>query len=202
MKTRFLLWGLAGASLAAGVALAQDDGGLPWVQIDLGGGFAIDIPAILADRTKPGPGAPADVMMAFGVSAGDPGTLTCQLKRLPYSAAMPRETLAASLAKGDMGDFCKVQGDSISNWQTGEVVPGQTDGAPSAVCLSAFTDQSQQAQGRVMTVEAVAGKKNAYQLICLNAFDDQAGAVTAYATRWSEIITRMQTSLRLAADEK
>jgi hypothetical protein len=195
-------WGIAAALLLGGAALAQEDDGLPWVQMDLGGGFAIDIPAILADRAKPADDAPKDVMMAFGLSAGDPGTLSCQLKRVPYSADMPRETLAASLGKGDMGDFCKVQRDGISNLQTGQVVPGQTDGVPSAGCLSAFTDQNQEARGRVLTMDVVAGKKNSYQLICLNAFDDQEGAVTAYATRWSAIITRMQKSLRLAADEK
>ena len=50
--------------------------------------------------------------------------------------------------------------------------------------------------------EVVAAKKNYYQLTCINAFDDQDGAVAAYATRWSPIITRMQKSLQLPAEEK
>ena len=92
--------------LLAGAALAQDE--IPWVQIDLGGGFAMDIPAMVAARALPGEGAPKDVMMRFGVSAGDPGTLNCQLQRAPYSTDLPREVLASSLAKGDMGDFCRI----------------------------------------------------------------------------------------------
>ncbi len=115
---------------------------------------------------------------------------------------MPRETLAASLAKGDMGDFCKVQRPGVSDWQGSEAVAGQTDGRPSATCLSAYSDANQEAAGRVLTMAVVAGKKNFYQLVCINAYDDKDGAVTAYASRWSPIVTRLQKSFHLAAEEK
>lgn len=186
--------------LLAGAALAQDE--IPWVQIDLGGGFAMDVPAMVAGRVMPGPDAPKDVMMGFAVSAGDPGTLSCQLQRVTYSADLPRETLASSLAKGDMGDFCKINQPGVSNQQRGTPIAGQTDGLPSATCLTAHTEAGQEAAGRVLTMHVVAGKKNFYQLVCINAFDDQDGAVTAYASRWSPLITRMQQSFQLAADEK
>lgn len=187
-------------ALLATAALAQDD--IAWVQVDLGGGVTMDIPAIAAARAKPPPDAPKEVLMAFNVSADDPGTLSCQLQRSPYSADLPQQTLAASLAKGDMGDFCKVSRPGISNQQGGNPIAGKTDGQPSATCLTAYTDSSQQAQGRVLTMDVVAGKKNFYGLICVNAFDDQDGAVTAYASRWNPLITRMQQSLHLGPDEK
>jgi hypothetical protein len=189
----------AGAALLAGAAWAQE---IPWVQIDLGGGFAMDIPAMLAARVLPGEGEPKDVMMRFGVSAGDPGTLNCQLQRAPYSADLTRQTLASSLAKGDMGDFCKISRPGVSNQQSGSPIAGLTDGMPSATCLTAYTQANEEAAGRVLTMHVVAGKKNFYELVCINAFDDQDGAVTAYASRWSPLITRMQQSFQLAAEEK
>ena len=191
---------IATAVFLATAVRAQDE--IPWVQIDLGGGFAIDIPAILADHIKPDPDAPKDVMMAFSVSAGDPGTLSCQLQRSPYTVDVPQQTLAASLSKGDMGDFCKVSRPGVSNQQGGDPVAGETEGLPSANCLTAYTEAGQQAAGRVLTMDVVAGKKNFYALMCINAFDDQDGAVTAYASRWSPIISRMQRSFHLPAEEK
>jgi len=95
-----------------------------------------------------------------------------------------------------------VERPGVSDFQQSNAIAAKSDGLPSATCLSAFTDSSQQAKGRVLTVEAVAGKKNFYQLICINAFDDKDGAVAAYALRWTPIVTRAQKSLHLGADEK
>jgi hypothetical protein len=51
-------------------------------------------------------------------------------------------------------------------------------------------------------MKVVAGKKNIYQLLCISQFDDKDGAVTAYATRWSAVVTHVQESLHLPEDEK
>jgi hypothetical protein len=193
---------LAGAAIFSSIAFAQKNNDIPWAMVELDGGALIDVPAMVAGQAKPGKGAPKDVMMFFNLSAGAPGTLSCELKRDPYGKDTPRETLAAGLAKGGAGEFCKVNRSGISNWQLGSATAAKPGGLPGGTCLSAFTDASQQAQGRVLTMEMVAGKKNFYQLVCINAFDDKDGAVTAYALRWSPIITRVQKSLHLAADEK
>jgi hypothetical protein len=204
---RVLVWGVAVAALLAGAAVFSSlawaqDGDIPWATVDLGGSMSIDVPAIVAGGVKPGKDAPSDVVMFFNISAGDPGTLSCELKRDAYDKDNVRETLAASLAKDEAGKFCKVERDGVSDFQLGSATASQTDGLPAASCLSAFTDASQQAQGRVLTVAAVAGKKNFYQLICVNAFDDKDGAVAAYALRWNPIVSHIQQSLHLAADEK
>ena len=198
---RNFLWSTAAAALLATAAWAQDED-MQWAVLDLGGGFSIEVPAVLADRALPGKTAPKDVMMSFGVDAGAPGTLSCQLTRSAYPADLPREILAASLAKGDTGDFCTVARPGTSGQQKGEPIAGQTDGVPSATCLSAYTDESQEIQGRVLTMAVVAAKKNFYRLTCVSAYDDQDGATVAYASRWSPIISRMQKSFKLAADEK
>ena len=201
---RIFMWGaaalLAGA-VFCGLAWAQDSD-IPWAALKLDGGVEIDVPAMVADQAAPAKDAPKDVAMFFNLSAGDPGTLSCELKRDAYDKDNPRETLLKSLTKDQAGKFCQVERADVSGFQLGSASAADSGGLPSATCLSAFTDASQQAQGRVLTVEAVAGKKNFYQLICVNAFDDKDGAVAAYAMRWSPIVTRVQRSLQLPADEK
>lgn len=206
-RARYRVRGVAAASLLAGAAIfaaaawAQDSD-IPFATVKLDGGASMDVPAMIADQVKPGKDAPKDVMMFFNISAGDPGTLSCELKRDGYDKDNPRETLEKSLSNDEARKFCKVDRPGVSDFQLGSAIAAKSDGLPGASCLSAFTDSSQQAQGRVLTVEAVAGKKNFYQLVCINAFDDKDGAVAAYAMRWSPIVTRAQKSLHLAADEK
>jgi hypothetical protein len=197
---RAFVGGVAAACLLAGAAWAQDNNDIPWAAVKLDGGVSIDVPAMVAGQVKPGKDAPKDVMMFFNLSAGAPGTLSCELKRDAYDKDTPRARVAASLT--DAGKFCKVDRPGIRSWQLGSANAGKTDGLPGATCLSAFNDAGQQIPGRVLNMDVVAGKKNFYQLICINAFDDKDGAVTAYAVRWSPIITRVQKSLHLAADEK
>jgi hypothetical protein len=199
---RAFAWGLAAACLLAGAAWAQDNNDIPWAAVKLDGGVSVDVPAIVAGQVKPGKDAPKDVMMFFNLSAGAPGTLSCELKRDAYDKDSPRETLLKNLAKDQAGKFCQVDRPKVTRWQLGSAFAGKSDGLPSASCLSAFNDASQQIPGRVLNMDVVAGKKNYYQLVCINAFDDKDGAVTAYAMRWSPIITRVQKSLRLGADEK
>jgi hypothetical protein len=196
-----LVWGLAGIVFFVSPVLAQDSD-IPFATVQLDGGASIDVPAIVAGQAKPGKDAPPDVVMFFNISAGDPGTLSCELKRDAYDKDNVRETLEASLTKDAAGKFCKVDRPDVSDFQLGGALAAKSDGLPAATCLSAFSDSGQQAKGRVLTVEAVAGKKNFYQLVCINAFDDKDGAVAAYALRWSPIVTRAQKSLRLGADEK
>jgi len=192
---------LAGAAIFSSMAFAQDSD-IPWANVKLGGGASIDVPAVVAGRVAPAKGAPADVIMFFNLSAGDPGTLSCELKRDAYDKDNARARLAASLTKEAAGKYCKVERPGVSGQQLGSAIAAKTDGLPAATCLSAFTDASQQAQGRVLTMEMVAGKKNFYQLVCVSAFDDRDGAVAAYATRWSPLVSRIQKSLHLAEDEK
>jgi len=198
---RALVWGLAGAVAFVSPILAQDSD-IPFATVTLDGGTSIDVPAIVANRVKPGKDAPKDITMFFNISAGDPGTLSCELKRDAYDKDNVRETLEKSLTKDQAGKFCQMDRPGISDFQLGSAIAAKSDGLPAASCLSAFTDPSQQAKGRVLNIEAVAGKKNFYQLVCINAFDDKDGAVAAYALRWSPIVTRAQKSLHLAADEK
>jgi hypothetical protein len=193
--------GMAVAVLFVTTALAQDSD-IPWAALKLEDGASIEVPAMVADRALPGQDAPKDVAMFFNLSAGDPGTLSCELKRDGYDKDNTRETLLKSLTKEQAGKFCQVDRPGVSDFQPGAATAAESGGLPGATCLSAFTDASQQAPGRVLTVEAVAGKKNFYQLICVNAFDDKDGAVTAFAMRWSPIVTRVQKSLALPADEK
>jgi hypothetical protein len=180
-----------------GAALAQN---IAWKTVSLDGGLTIDVPQVVADHYKPS--APKDVLMDFLVSAGDPGSMSCQLRRQPYTAELPRESLAAGLAQGNAGTFCKIAGPTIQDWQLGSSDASTTDGVQAGTCLSAYSDTSQQAQGKVVTMKVVAGKKNIYQLLCISQFDDKDGAVTAYATRWSDVVTRMQESLHMPAEEK
>jgi hypothetical protein len=199
---RALVWGVAAVGLLAGAAIAQDDSDIPWAAVKLDDGISVDVPAIVAAQVKPAKGAPADVKMYFNLSAGAPGTLSCELRQDAYSKDSPRETLLKNLTKEQAGNFCRVDRPGVSQWQLGSAFAGKTDGLPSANCLSAFSDASQQIPGRVLNLDVVAGQKNYYQLVCINAFDDKDGAVTAYATRWGAMITRIQKSLRVAADEK
>lgn len=196
---RAVIWGAAVAALAAGAALAQD---IAWKTVSLDGGFTIDVPQIVGEHYKSEAPAPKDVLMVFLVSAGDPGSMSCQLRRQPYTADFTRQTLAAGLALGKAGEFCKIAGDAIHDWQLGSSEASTTDGVQAGTCLSAYNDSSQQARGRVVTMKVVAGKQNIYQLLCISQFDDKDGAVTAYATRWSAVVTRLQESLHLPAEEK
>jgi hypothetical protein len=193
--------GIACAVALAGIgaALAQD---ITWKTISLDGGLTIDVPEVVADHYKPDAAAPKDVLMYFLVSAGDRGSMSCQLRRQPYAADSPRETLASGLALGKAGEFCKIEGPTIQDWQLGSSDASTTDGVQAGTCLSAYNDSSQQAQGKVVTMKVVAGKKNIYQFLCISEFDDKDGAVTAYATRWSDVVTRVQGSLHLPAEEK
>jgi hypothetical protein len=198
---RSVLWGTAVVALLAGAACAQESD-ISWSAVKLDGGISVEVPAVVAGQVKPGKDAPKDVMMFFNLSAGAPGTLSCELKRDAYAKDELRETLLKNLSKDQAGKFCRVDRPGVSRWQLGSAMVGNSDGLPNATCLSAFNDASQQIPGRVLNMDVVAGKKNFYQLVCINAFDDKDGAVTAYAMRWSAIITRVQKSLRLAADEK
>ena len=198
---RAWILGAAAVVLLAGAAWAQASD-ISWAAVKLDSGVSVEVPAMVAGQVKPGKDAPKDVMMFFNLSAGAPGTLSCELKRDAYAKDELRETLLKNLSSDQAGRFCRVDRPGVSRWQLGSSIAGKTDGLPSATCLSAFNDASQQIPGRVLNMDVVAGKKNFYQLVCINVFDDKDGAVTAYATRWSAIITRVQKSLRLAADEK
>ena len=193
---------LVGAAivLAVGAVSAQDD--VSWKTVTLEGGFTIDVPMVVGEHYKPESSAPRDLLMAFLVSAGDPGTMSCQLRRQPYTADFTREILAAGLGLGRAGEFCKIAGDTIQDWQLGNSEISTTDGVQAGTCLAAYTDSSRQAQGHVVTMKVVAGKKNIYQLLCLSEYDDKDGAVTAFATRWSAMVTRLQESFHLPAEEK
>ena len=195
---RAVVWGAAVAALVAGAALAQD---IAWKTVALDGGFSVDVPAIVGEHYKPDAAA-KDVLMSFLVSAGAPGTLSCQLRRQPYTADFTRETLASGLKLGRAGEFCKNGGAAIHDWQLGNSAASTTDGVQAGTCLSAYSDTSRQAQGQVVTMKVVAGKQNIYQLLCINEFDDKDGAVTAYAMHWSPLVTRIQESLHLPAEEK
>ena len=195
---RAMVWGAAVAALLVGAAAAQD---IAWKTVSLEGGFTVDVPAMVGEHYKP-EAAAKDVLMSFLVSAGAPGTLSCQLRRQPYTADFTRETLAAGLKLGRAGAFCKNDGPAIHDWQLGSSDASTTDGVQAGTCLSAFSDTSQQAQGNVVTMKVVAGKQNIYQLICISAFDDKDGAVTAYAMHWSPLVTKLQESLHLPAEEK
>jgi hypothetical protein len=199
MTKRVFVWGAAVVALAATAALAQD---IEWQHGTLVDGFTIDVPAIVGEAYKPGPNQPRELLMAFLVSAGAPGTLSCQLRREPYTDELPRQTLVAGLKQKQAGAFCRISGANISDWQLGSSDAGTTDGVDSGTCLAAYSDSSQEAQGRVVTMKIVAGRKSIQQLLCISAFDDKDGAVTAYATRWSSVIAHLQESLHLPADEK
>ena len=193
--------GLVLLCMLAAPAVAQP--ALSWRTVTLDGGGSIDVPAQLAGNYRPA-GAPAGALLGFQINAGDPGSMACQMKRVPYAKDAPRQTLLPLLAPTSktIGDFCKVAGAQIHAWQLGSAAADKTDGVPSGHCLSAYTDGGQQAAGKVMTVKMVAGKQNLYQLVCISQFDDQDGAVTAYATRWNDIVNRLQQSLKLPAGEK
>jgi hypothetical protein len=195
LQSLFILCGIA---LAGGAALAQ---GIAWRTIRLDDGVAIDVPAAVADRARLAQSSKV-TLMAFALNGGDPGTLSCQFMRYPYGKELARQSLVTALGKGDAGNFCKVAGSRVQGWQLGSADSDTTDGMPSGHCLSAYTDAGQQQAGKVMTVKMVAGARNAYQLLCVSAFDDRDGAVTAYATRWNDIVNRMQQSLHLPAAEK
>jgi hypothetical protein len=195
---RAVVWGAAVAALVAGAALAQE---IPWKTVALDGGFTIDVPATVGEHYKPD-AASKDVLMSFLVSAGDPGTLSCELRRQPYTADFTRETLASGLKLGRAGAFCKNDGPAIHDWQLGSSDAATTDGVQAGTCVSAFSDSSQQIQGHVVSMKVVAGKQNIYQLLCISAFDDKDGAVTAYAMHWSPLVTKLQESLHLPAEEK
>ena len=203
---RAVVWGAAAAMLAAGAAAltgtawAQDD--VAWKTVALEGGFRIDVPQVVGEHYKPPASAPKEVLMAFLVSAGDPGAMSCQLRRQPYTADFTRETLAAGLGLGKAGEFCKIGGATIQDWQLGNSEISTTDGVQAGTCLAAYRDSSQQAQGHVVTMKVVAAKKNIYQLLCISEYDDKDGAVTAFATRWSAMVTRLQESFHLPAEEK
>jgi hypothetical protein len=195
---RAVVGGAAVMALVAGAALAQD---IPWKTVALDGGFSIDVPAMVGEHYKPDAAA-KDVLMSFLVSAGAPGTLSCQLRRQPYTAEFTRETLASGLKLGRAGAFCKNDGATIHDWQLGSSDAATTDGVQAGTCLSAYNDTSAQAQGHVVTMKVVAGKQNIYQLLCISEFDDKDGAVTAYAMHWSPLVTHLQESLHLPAEEK
>jgi hypothetical protein len=195
---RAVVWGAAVAALVAGAALAQE---IPWKTVALDGGFTVDVPATVGEHYKPDAAA-KDVLMSFLVSAGDPGTLSCQLRRQPYTADFTRETLASGLKLGRAGAFCKNDGPAIHDWQLGSSDASTTDGVQAGTCVSAFSDSSQQIQGHVVSMKVVAGKQNIYQLLCISAFDDKDGAVTAYAMHWSPLVTKLQESLHLPVEEK
>jgi hypothetical protein len=110
--------------------------------------------------------------------------------------------LAAGLALGKAGQFCKIDGPTITDWQLGSSDATTAEGLQAGTCLSAYSDSSVAAQGHVTTMKVVAGKKNIFQLLCVSEFDDKDGAVTAYAMRWNALVTRLQESLHLPADEK
>jgi len=185
---------LAGIS----AAMAQE---IDWKTVALDGGFSIDVPAAVGEHYKPDAGA-KDVLMSFLVSAGAPGTLSCELRRQTYAADFTRETLAAGLKLGRAGEFCRNSGPAIHDWQLGSSEAATADGVQAGTCLSAYSDASQQAQGRVVTMKVIAGKQNIYQLICISAFDDKDGAVTAYAMHWAPVVTKLQESLHLPVEEK
>jgi hypothetical protein len=201
---RVVVWGsvvvaLLAVTALASAALAQD---IAWKTVSLDGGFTIDVPQIVGDRYKPDAAASTDVLMAFVVSAGAPGSMSCQLRRQPYTADFTRETLAAGLALGKAGQFCKIDGPTITDWQLGSSDATTAEGLQAGTCLSAYSDSAVAAQGHVTTMKVVAGKKNIIQLLCISEFDDKDGAVTAYAMRWNTMVTRLQESLHLPADEK